>query len=223
MTPDDGYERLRAAILAGDFQPNERLVEADLIESLGVSRAAVRIALVRLAHEGLVEHERNRGAKVRLVPTEEAIEILQVRALLESLAAREAATHASQADIDELRLILADMRDRLDAGDLLGCSNRNAALHSRILEISGHATASRIVSALNSQLVRFQYRTILVPGRAERSFSEHAAVVEAIAARAPAKAEAAMRLHLDHVTEALRVSASGDPLAGARASAGAVA
>ncbi len=213
MSSDDGYERLRAAILAGDFQPNERLIEADLIESLGVSRAAVRTALVRLAHEGLVEHERNRGAKVRLVQVEEAIEIMQARALLEALAAREAAVRASDAEVHELRQILAELRRLLDAGDLVGCSTAGATLHARILEIARHATAARLVSSLNSQMVRFQYRTILVPGRAARSLSEHTAVVEAIAARAPAAAEAAMRLHLDHVTEALRSSVASQPRA----------
>jgi|SRR5919201_455014 DNA-binding GntR family transcriptional regulator len=206
MSADEGYARLRAAILAGELQPNERLVEADLVKSLGVSRSAVRTAILRLTHEGLVEHERNRGAKVRRVPEPEAVQILQTRAVLEALAAREAASHASEAEIDGLRAILARMRERLDAGDLLGVSSFNAALHSRILEISRHATVARLVESLNSQLVRFQYRTILVPGRAERSFAEHTAVVDAIASGDPDAAEGAMRLHLSHVTEALRES-----------------
>ena len=60
------------------------------------------------------------------------------------------------------------------------------------------------VGTLNSHLVRFQYRTILVPGRAERSFAEHTAIVEAVAAGNPDAAEAAMRLHLTHATAALR-------------------
>jgi DNA-binding GntR family transcriptional regulator len=64
------------------------------------------------------------------------------------------------------------------------------------------------VGTLNSQLVRFQYRTILVPGRAERSFAEHTAIVEAVAAGDPGAAEAAMRRHLTHATAALRESAA---------------
>jgi DNA-binding GntR family transcriptional regulator len=202
----DAYERLRDEILSGRLQPNQRLVEAELTVSLGVSRSAVRTALVRLAQEGLVEQERNRGARVRLVGEQEAAEILEARAVLEAFSARQAARNATPADVDGLRSVLADMRGRLDAGDLLGASDRNAVLHARLLEIAAHATTSRLVASLNSQLVRFQYRTILVPGRSERSFAEHSAIVEAVAAGDPDAAEAAMRGHLEHVTTALRES-----------------
>jgi DNA-binding GntR family transcriptional regulator len=199
-------DELRDAIVSGRLQPKERLVEADLTEALGVGRSAVRTALARLEQEGLVEHERNRGAWVRLVDEREAVEILEARAVLEGLAARHAAGKASARDIAALRRILGRMRRLLDTGDLLGASDENAALHRRLLEIAGHDTATRLISTLKSQLVRFQYRTILLPGRSERSLGEHAAIVEAVAARDPDAAEAAMRTHLSHVAEALRSS-----------------
>ena len=198
------YEQLRAAIVAGRLQPNERLVEADLTQSLGASRSAVRTALVRLAQEGLVEHVRNRGARVRMIDEHEAAEILEARSVLEALAARHAAERADADDVAGLREIVAEMRRLLDAGDPLGASDRNAVLHARILAIAGHATVDRLVSTLNSQLVRFQYRTILVPGRAERSFAEHTALVDAIASGDADAAEAAMRAHLGAATAALR-------------------
>jgi DNA-binding GntR family transcriptional regulator len=198
------YERLRAAIVGGRLQPSERLVEADLIRMLGASRSAVRTALVRLAQEGLVEHEPNRGAKVRLVDEHEAAEILESRMVLEGLSARYAAANVTEPQVAELEAILQQMRARLDAGDLLGTSELNATLHARLLEIGGHRTVSRLVAALNSQLVRFQYKTILVPGRAEQSLAEHRAIVDAIAAGDPDAAEQAVREHLAHVVEALR-------------------
>jgi DNA-binding GntR family transcriptional regulator len=200
----DPYEWLRAAIVGGRLQPNERLVEADLTRATGASRSAVRTALVRLAQEGLVEHERNRGARVRMVDEHEAAEILETRMALEALGARHAAVHATPADISVLRDILARMRARLDAGDLLGASDQNAVLHRTLLEIARHGTVVRLVAVLNSQLVRFQYRTILVPGRAERSFAEHSAIVDAVERGDADAAEAGMREHLAHVTDALR-------------------
>jgi DNA-binding GntR family transcriptional regulator len=206
VSAESVYERLRAEILAGRMQPNERLVEQDLAAAYSAGRAAVRTALVRLAQDGLVEHVRNRGARVRLVGEREAAEILEARMVLEGLAARSAAERATPGDIDALRGILARLRERLDAGDLLGASDHNALLHARILEIADHATVNRLVAALNSQLVRFQYRTILVPGRPGRSFAEHTAIVDAIAAGDPDAAERAMRTHLGHVTEAMRES-----------------
>ena len=160
---------------------------------LGVSRSAVRTALVRLAQEGLVDHEPNRGAKVRFVDEHEAAEILESRMVLEGLAARSAASNATKQQVAELRALLEEMRSRLDDGDLLGASELNATLHARLLEIGGHRTVSRLVATLNSQLVRFQYKTILVPGRAEQSLAEHRAIVDAVAAGDPDAAEQAVR------------------------------
>src|SRR5579875_664954 len=83
VSPED---RLRAAIVDGDLLPNERLVEAELTRRLGVGRSAVRTALARLEHEGLVEIEPHRGARVRVVSLPEAVEIVEARAVLEGLA-----------------------------------------------------------------------------------------------------------------------------------------
>ena len=203
---DRPEDRLRAAIVTGQLLPNERLVEADLTRRLGVGRSAVRTALARLEHEGLVELEPHRGARVRRVALAEAVEILQARAALEGLAVRQAAAHATAEDVHDLRAILAEMRRLLDAGDLLAASDANALLHDRLRRIGGHATANRLISELRSQLVRFEYRTILVPGRSQRSLAEHTAIVDAVAAGDPDAAEAAMRVHLSHVGDALRES-----------------
>jgi DNA-binding GntR family transcriptional regulator len=201
-------DRLRDAIVSGRLQPNERLVESDLARSLGVSRTLIRSALVRLEHEGLVEHERHRGARVRLVSQEEAVEILETRAVLEGLAARLAAERATPEDVDDLKGILAEMERLREVHDLLAVSDLNAQLHRRLLEISGHETAARLIGALNSQMVRFQYRTILLPGRSARSFAEHAEIIAAVGSGDGERAEAAMRTHLSSVAEALRREAS---------------
>jgi DNA-binding GntR family transcriptional regulator len=215
VSDDDGYRALRDLIVSGELLPSERLVEEDLARRLGLGRAGVRMALVRLEHDGLVERERNRGARVRRVSEVEAVEILEVRAALESLAARKAATRATPKDVRELRGILREMRTMRERGDLIAVSERNAALHRRILEISGHDTVRRLSGMLISQIVRFQYRTVLLPGRPERSLREHTAIVDAIAAGDAEGAERAMRRHLSHVADALRARAeSGSAAAG---------
>jgi DNA-binding GntR family transcriptional regulator len=205
----DGYEDLRAAIVNGELLPGERLIEEELSARLGLGRAAVRMALVRLEHDGLVQRERHRGARVRRVSEVEAIEILEARAALEGLAARHAALDADEAAIDRLREIVAEMRRLREAGDLIGLSNGNARLHAAILEASRHETAKRLSRTLSSQIVRFQYRTVLLPGRPDRSLAEHASIVEAIVARDPDAAEQAMQRHLLHVAEALRMHRDG--------------
>jgi DNA-binding GntR family transcriptional regulator len=203
---DDGYLLLREAIIRGELAPNQRLVEADMSNAFHMPRAAVRTALVRLEHEGLVEREPHRGARVRLVSEQEAVEILQARAALEGLAAREAALRITRATAAEVREVLARQKAALGRQDLLGASDVNAELHAKIVQLSGHATAQRLIRSLNSQMVRFQFRTILIPGRPSQSHEEHSAIVEAVAAGEADKAERAMRRHLTNVAKALASS-----------------
>jgi DNA-binding GntR family transcriptional regulator len=200
------YRRLREDIISGRFQPNERLVEADLERALGAGRTTIRAALVRLDQEGLVERHPHRGARVRLVSDREALEIEEVRAALEQLIVRHAASQATDADLDDMRGILAEMRTLVEQGDAFGYSELNSRFHQRIWTIAGHSTANRLVATLKSQSLRYQYRTILQPGRTQRSLDEHAAIVEALGERDPDAAETAMRDHLRHVVETLRWS-----------------
>jgi DNA-binding GntR family transcriptional regulator len=208
VSADGGYQALRQAIVLGTLQPNERLVEANLARDFGLGRSAVRTALARLEQDGLVEREPHRGARVRLIDEREAVEILEARSVLEGVAARHAAANATAADVKRLRQILKEMRRLLDQGDLLRASDENAVLHRTLLEIADHPTVMRLISLLKSQLVRFQYRTIMLPGRRDRSFDEHSAIVDAVAAGDPDAAEKAMRRHLSHVAEALRGASS---------------
>lgn len=211
MGDQAGYLRLRGEIVSGRLAPDQRLVEAELSETLGLGRDAVRMALVRLEQEGLVERERYRGARVRRVGLDEAVELLEARSALEGVAARRAADRITPVGERRLREILADTRRALDAGDLLAASDRNPLLHGQVLEIAASLTLSRLIANLNAQIVRFQYRTILVPGRPERSLDEHGAIVEAIVAGDPAAAEAAMRHHLGHVADAVSWIANAAP------------
>jgi DNA-binding GntR family transcriptional regulator len=169
-----------------------------------MSRGAVRTALIRLEQDGLVVRERHRGARVRRVGDDEAVEILQARAVLEGLAVRQAAERIDAAGAARLRAGLARQRELLEHGDLLGASDANADLHATLLELSGHATAVRLIGTLNAQTVRYQYRTILIPGRPAASLAEHEAIVEAVSAGQAVAAEDAMRRHLLNVADAVK-------------------
>jgi DNA-binding GntR family transcriptional regulator len=197
------HAALHAAIVAGELSPGERLVEEDLALRLGLSRGAVREAILRLEHEGLVVRERNRGARVRRFTVDEAVEILEARAALESLAAGYAALRRTDEEARELVALVDEMERLQAAGELLAMSERNAAMHRRVLEISGHAVARANCSRLHSQMVRFQFRTVLAPGRPARSLAEHRRIVTAIAAGDRLAAEQAMREHLTSVAVAL--------------------
>jgi DNA-binding GntR family transcriptional regulator len=203
QTPSS-YDALRAAIVSGDIAPDARLVEADVSATFGMSRGAVRTALIRLEQDGLVVREPHRGARVRKVSNEEAVEILQARAVLEGLAARQAAERIDDAGKERLAECLARQRELLEQGDLLGASDANADLHAALLELSGHGNAQRLIEALLAQTVRYQYRTILIPGRSAASVEEHAAIVDAVLGGRPDDADLAMRRHLFNVAQAVR-------------------
>lgn len=204
MVTTSSYCALRETIVRGEIAPNARLVEADISKAFDMSRGAVRTALVRLEQEGLVVREPHRGARVRRVSDEEAVEILQARAVLEGLAVRQTTERIDDAGAERIQGCLARQRELLEAGDLLGASDANADLHAALLELSGHGTALRLTRALNSQSVRYQYRTLLIPGRPAASLAEHTAIVEAVVAGQPDDAERAMRSHLFKVAQAVQ-------------------
>ena len=135
---DEGavLEALRDAILAGEFAAGQRLVEVDLCERFGCSRFAVRAAIPVLASEGLVDVQRHRGARVRVIPLSEAIEITEVRRLLEGLTAARAAERVTPAEAAGLEDILREMRVAVGAAELLRYSDANARLHARIRSIA---------------------------------------------------------------------------------------
>jgi DNA-binding GntR family transcriptional regulator len=197
-------DALRSAILAGEYSPGERLVEAQLSDRLGASRFNVRIALQDLAGEGLVEIQRNRGAQVRKVSLDEAIEITEVRMVLEGLVAARAAERVSPEQATELDEIGLLMRRAVTAGEHRRYSDLNHRLHALIREIAGHRTADGIIETLRGQLVRHQFMLSLLPGRPQTSLPQHEAVIAAIRAHDPKAAEDAMREHIASVVEALR-------------------
>jgi DNA-binding GntR family transcriptional regulator len=213
VTDSGAYAAMHAAIVAGELSPGERLIEEELAERLGESRGAVREAILRLGHEGLVIRERNRGARVRRFTVDEAVEILEARAALESLAAGYAALRRTGEEAQELVALVDEMERLQAAGELLAMSERNAVMHRRILEISAHEVARDICSRLHSQMVRFQFRTVLAPGRSQRSLTEHRRIVTAIAAGDRPAAERAMHEHLTSVGATLVEVASPQRLA----------
>jgi DNA-binding GntR family transcriptional regulator len=188
-------------------------VEHDLSQRYGTSRGAVREALVLLENEGLVSRERNRGAWVRPVSLEEAIEITEVRAALEGLCAAKAAVRATREERTELREIGRQMAAAVKAGDVVTYSRTNQLLHGRIRQIAGQATAAAVSDRLRSQSVRYQFHVALLPGRPTQGLKEHLAVIRAVAAGDPAAAERAMREHLESVIVALRALSPADSLA----------
>ena len=204
-------EEVRVAILQGEYAPNQRLIETDLCERFSTSRFIARAALQELSAQGLVEFQRNRGARVRDISLDEAIEITQVRKLLEGLQAARAAERITRTEAASLRAIVKDMRAAVGSAEPLRYSDLNAKLHAAVRDIAAHQTSARLLRQLRDQTVRHSFSLSLVPGRALVSLPQHEAIVVAVTARDPVAAEHAMHEHLQSVInafEALRTAAT---------------
>ena len=197
---------IRAAISRGDMPPGYRLVEAELVAMTGVSRSAVRQAIDALAAEGLVERIQNKGARVRVVSTEEAVAITECRMPLEGLLARKAAERVTDAEADRLRAHLATMTAAVDSGDVMKYSELIQQLHGMVAAAARHPIAADLVGRLQAQLVRHQFRLSLRPGRPTVSLSALSELVGAITDRDPGRAEAAAVTHFRSVITALSES-----------------
>src|ERR1700722_10528972 len=213
MTPRTGQSAksfavaaLRKAVLDGDLVSGQRVVEPDLAEWLGVSRSSVRAALIDLAADGLVERIPNKGARVRVVPIEEATAILECRMMLDALCAAKAAERATPAQVEQLQEIVGAMRRAVEEGEPLKYSQLNTELYRAIRAFSGQDVAARLLERLQEQVIRHQFRLSLRPGRPREWLAGHPATIHALAARDPAAAEAATRAHLTSVIAAFRAT-----------------
>lgn len=206
VTQADVAELVRSAILAGDLVPGQRLVEAELSESYGASRGAVRAALIALTHEGLVERIANRGARVRVVSVAEATQITEVRMAVEGLCGRRAAEAITPSEIKDLRALGERMERAVEQGDVVGYSGLNQQLHERVIAIAHQPVAAEMLSRLRARNVRHQFKLAFRAGRPQVSLPQHLAIIEAVCRKDPDAAEAAVKDHLASVITALQES-----------------
>jgi GntR family transcriptional regulator, vanillate catabolism transcriptional regulator len=203
-------EALRAAILAGQFQPGERLHEVKLTALLGVSRTPVRAALQKLASEGLLDHTPNRGYSLREFSLGEVINAYEVRAVLEGLAARLSAERGlSESERVTIGEALRDGDDLLGHGHLLTEQRMeygriNAAIHETIHAAAGSRLLSDMVYLCQQvpissprNVVAFEERDV------RRRHDDHHRIFEAIISREPWRAEMLMRDHVASVKSSL--------------------
>ena len=201
---DKAYERIRRRIIEGEYRPSQRLVEATLAASLDVSRHNVRVALDRLHAVGLVKIEPNVGATVAALTLEDALDNLIAREALEVEVARMAVSRIDDATLDALGECLATMREALSAGEFDRYSATNRSFHDTIYGASGNRTSPELIGLVRLRLAQLQLRTILIPGRSEKSLAEHTAIYEGLRARDADATEAAVREHVGQLRVAIQ-------------------
>jgi DNA-binding GntR family transcriptional regulator len=192
-------DAIRGRILAGDFEPGERLAEERLSVDLGVSRVPVREALRHLAAEGLVTLRPRRGAIVVSHTPEEIADLVEVRATLEGLNARLAARRRDPRHAAALERILAEGTKITERSDLASIQGHNARFHEAIEAIADNSVLKGIVRALRDRTALLFSRTSRA--RIRESWDEHAGIVRAILS---GNVELADRLASAHVYSSAR-------------------
>lgn len=207
----DVTETLRDWILHGQIQPGERLEEIPLAEKLGVSRTPVRAALGTLANEGLVDHQPKRGYLVRGFDMEAIAAAYDVRAVLEGLACRNAATRGlTEAQSQRLQDALAEgdrilARGELRTEDHAPYQQMNVTIHDTLLQASGNPWVNRFaeqaqnIPFASDRIILWDDHPIIL-----RSHGDHHRIIEAVIARDAVRAEELMREHVYYAGLILR-------------------
>jgi len=182
-------------ILDGELGSGAKLTEATMADRLGVSRGPVREAFRMLEEAGLVRTEKNRGVFVRDVPIEEALEIFELRAVMDQYVGRKLAQSVTTAQTKELRAMVDTMEQATRAGNAQEYHRVNLAFHDRLLELTGNAKFTATYRKLVNELSLFRRQNLTDESMAVYS-REHRAIVKAIASRDSEAAGQAMFLHV---------------------------
>lgn len=204
---DHVFKVLRAAILDMDIYRADadlRLDERLISERLGVSRTPIREALAHLAQEGLVEILPRRGVFVCRKSREEILEMVVTWAALESMAARLATTHATDADLKALRKFAMKHSTDVARADLEEYSDANIRFHQTILELSGCGLLRTMADGLFTHMRAVRRRAMGESDRARRSVVDHMGIIEALTARDADLASRRVREHTMQLHEHIR-------------------
>ena len=202
-------ERLRLAIVSGEYHPGEWLRQERLAQELGVSQMPVREALKELAAEGLVEHVPYRGVRVVEFSVQDVADLYAHRSFLEGMAARSAAERITPAEIAELKSLLQQMQQHMAPEDLPVYRDINRRFHQTVFAASQRTylirTLSQLWEAFPTMLWGNFFRTALhtLPGRDESDISEHALLITALENHDPDQAEHWARHHIEAACQEL--------------------
>ena len=195
---DQAYAALKQMIMDADIyaHPEEiRLDERQLSQALGVSRTPIREAMTLLEQEGFLRTEPRRGVFIVRKTKKQIVEMIEMWAALESMAARLATVNASDADIAELRRMFDEFRTTTPAEHIDEYSDANIAFHQAIIRLSGSHLMGKTIENLFIHVRAIRKMTISQSDRAARSIIDHMRIIEALEARDTELAERLVRQH----------------------------
>jgi len=190
------FTTLREAIIMGELKPGERLMEVQLAEKMGVSRTPVREAIRKLELEGFVEMIPRKGAHVAKLTAKDIMDVLEVRASLDALAASLAAERITEDELKELKHIKTQLENYVQKDNLQNIVKKDIEFHDVIYHASKNDKLIQIVNNLREQVYRFRVIYLKDLGSSKEVIREHEEIFEAIRLRDRELAAEVARKHI---------------------------
>ena len=192
------FKTLRQAILKGELEPGERLMEIQLAERLGVSRTPIRDAIRKLELEGLVLMIPRRGAEVAKISEKNLRDVLEVRRSLEELAIDLACQRIQEEELETLREAQKEFAAAVAAGDAMEIAQTDEKFHEIIYSGTGNQKLMQILSNLREQMYRYRLEYIKDANKRQILLVEHEQILKALSLRHVQEARLAVREHIDN-------------------------
>lgn len=193
------FDHLRDAILDGVLKPGERLMEVQLAEKLGVSRTPVREAIRKLEIDGFVEMIPRRGAQVSELSIKDVENVLEVREVLEGLAAFLAASKIKKEELSEFEKAYQGLKMSVEEKNVEDIVKWDSRFHDILLNASGNPRLIKVNSVLIEQVHRFRKSYVEDTSTANYILASHKKILEAIKEKNPEKARAASEEHIREI------------------------
>lgn len=199
------YRELKDAILSGEIAPSTVLSQNELARQYNVSRSPVRDALKLLEQEHLVRLVPKVGALVKPDNFSDAVEVTEIRCILEGYVARRLAHRATYEDVQVLRDYLKKVRETIETQDIQAFYDRERAYHEKMVGLAGNRRLVRVLSSLVDPLCSRAYLSYVrrSPETAQVMYEEHLAILAAIEDGDGDRAEALMRKHIQRMHSAM--------------------
>ncbi|HEY8445976.1 MAG TPA: GntR family transcriptional regulator [Thermomicrobiales bacterium] len=199
---DAVYDLLWKRIVNLEFPPGTRLSEETLARELGVSRTPVREALLRLGQVGLVRVSARRGMSIPTITRQDVIELYDLRAAIESYAARRAVSSISEEEISSLRERQRLAHERANSDSAAAADaffHADLALHEILQKRGGNRRSVRLLADVMGQLSLLSLRAALTPDSRLAAIAEHQRILDALARQDAGAAAEAMEDHIEAV------------------------
>ena len=204
------FNTLRNAILTGELQPGERLMEIKLANKLGVSRTPIREAIRKLELEGLVVNTPRKGAEVANIIDEDLHDVLEVRCTLEALAIELACQKMTDETLEELADNIDTLKNAMSTDAATKVATTDVGFHDIIYKSTGNKRLIQILGNLREQMYRYRLEYIKDRASWNRILTEHTAIYECIKNRYKEAATKAILTHIDNQEAGIRVKMGFD-------------